>query len=246
MLTQVKAVLGKRLIGFYLYGSLSLGDFDPLSSDIDILVVTSETLPPEVLARLQHMHTALACSGHTYAHRLEGSYIPREALRRYDPGHAQHPTIGTDWPFRVDQHDSNRVIEYFIEREQGVVAWGPPPRTLIDPISAQHLREAVCHQLRNFWQIRMDDRAWLRPRKYQAFAILTLYRALYTLHHAIPVSRPQAAARAQQIYPHWRPVIEQAVAWRSEQEDDEVAAQATISFLHEAITLALHGCEGDS
>jgi hypothetical protein len=246
MLTQIQAVLGQQFIGFYLYGSLSLGDFDPSSSDIDFIIVTTEKLSEEVLAQVRDMHAAIASSGHPYAHRLKGSYIPREALRRYDPNNAHHPTIGTDWPFQIGQHDSNWVIEYSIVREHGIVVWGPPPHTLIDAISSQNLREAVCHQLRHVWQSRIDDRAWLRPQNYQAFAILTLCRALYTLHHAIPVSKPQAAAWAQEVYPQWRPSIERALAWRAQHEEGDMAVQATISFLHEAFTLALHICECDS
>jgi predicted nucleotidyltransferase len=43
MLTQLQAALGQRLTGFYLYGSLSLGDFDPPSSDIDFIIATRES-----------------------------------------------------------------------------------------------------------------------------------------------------------------------------------------------------------
>ena len=116
---------------------------------------------------------------------------------------------------------------------------------LIDFISSQQLRGAVCHQLKDVWQSRINDRVWLRPRKYQAFAVLTLCRALYTLHHAIPVSKPQAAAWAQAVYPQWKPTIERALGWRSQHEDDDMAVEATVSFLHEAFVLALQMCEAE-
>ena len=45
LLTSVSQVLGNQLVGMYLYGSLSSGDFDPQSSDIDFLVVTTSSLP---------------------------------------------------------------------------------------------------------------------------------------------------------------------------------------------------------
>ncbi|HEV8192169.1 MAG TPA: nucleotidyltransferase domain-containing protein, partial [Ktedonobacterales bacterium] len=99
LLAGVRAILGDQLVGMYLYGSLSLGDFDPASSDVDFLVVTEDTLPQEMLERLRRVHADMAVSGLPYATRLEGSYIPRAAWRRYDPGNARHPTIGTDWPF---------------------------------------------------------------------------------------------------------------------------------------------------
>src|SRR5579863_245637 len=99
MLSKVQTILGSQLLGFYLYGSLSLGDFDPASSDIDFLIVTTEEITAEPLEHLRTMHTELASSNLLYATKLEGSYIPQQALRRYDPTNATHPTIGTDWPF---------------------------------------------------------------------------------------------------------------------------------------------------
>lgn len=89
------------MVGFYLYGSLSLGDFDPASSDVDFLVVTERDLSAETLEQLRILHAEIANSSLVYATRLEGSYIPRSALRVYDPDNARHPSIGVDWPFGV-------------------------------------------------------------------------------------------------------------------------------------------------
>lgn len=241
MLVRVQNMLGDRLVGFYLYGSLSLGDFDPASSDVDFLVVTSEELPASVLEQLRAMHAEIAASGLEYATRLEGSYIPREALRRYDPGNASHPTTGTDWPFQVAFHGSNWVLERSIVREKGVVVWGPSPQNLIDPVSPQQLRAAVCEQLRTFWQAQLDGPEWLRPRYEQAFAVLTLCRALYTLQHGALCSKPRAAAWARDAYPYWRPIIERSLAWRSQHEPDDLSE--TLAFLREALAQAQEACK---
>src|SRR5262245_21711316 len=173
----------------YLYGSLSLGDFDPASSDVDFLVVTAEDLPREALERLRQLHADLAASGLPYAARLEGSYIPRAALRHFDPSNARHPTIGTDWPFRVEEHGRNWILERAIVRERGVVVAGPSPATLIDPVSPEELRAAICEQILGVWRTRADDEDWLRPKAYQAFSVLTLCRALYALQHGSLVSK---------------------------------------------------------
>ena len=82
LLAGVQTILREKLVGFYLCGSLSLGDFDPQSSDVDFLIVTTEDLSGKVLEELRDMHASIASSGLPYAHRLEGSYIPRAALRR--------------------------------------------------------------------------------------------------------------------------------------------------------------------
>ncbi len=241
LFAKVQAVLHEKLVGFYLYGSLSLGDFDPESSDVDFLVVTTENLPEKVLDDLRDIHASITSSGLPYAKRLEGSYIPRAALRRYDPHDACHPTIGVDWEFHVAQHKSNWVIERHILREYGVVVWGPSPKTLIDPIPPHELRKAVCDMLKDFWQFQLPEPEWLRPRDYQAFAVLTMCRALYILSGGSVVSKPEAAAWAcQTLDPRWQSVIERALIWRHQHTRDDLTE--TLDFVRFTVMYGMEVC----
>lgn len=240
MLSKVQAILGAQLVGFYLYGSLSLGDFDPASSDIDFLIVTTEDLAEEIIEHLRNMHVEIASSNLPFATRIEGSYISQKALRRYDPENATHPTVGTDWPFHIGKHDTNWIIERHIVREHGVIVWGPPPQTLIDPIALDQLQTVVCDLLQRHWQPRLTDLEWLSPRHYQAFAVLTLCRALYTLHEGTVSSKPQAAAWAKKAYPQWQTIINRSLLWRSQHERDDVTETQT--FLREALQQAQKMC----
>ena len=236
-LARVQAILKEKLVGFYLYGSLSLGDFEPGSSDIDFLIVTTEELAGPVLDELREMHASIAASGNPYVQRLEGSYISRAALQRYDPDDAHHPTIGVDWEFQVAKHGSNWIIERHIVRERGVIVWGPSPKSLIDPVSPRELRTAVYEALGNFWQQQLTGPEWLRPRDYQAFAILTVCRALYTLSRGDIVSKPEAAAWAlQTLDSNWHPLIKRALTWRHQQDKD--ALTETLAFIRFALTFS--------
>lgn len=241
LLARVQTILRKKLIGCYLYGSLSLGDFDPESSDIDFLIVTTEELTGNVLEELRATHASIAASGLSYAKRLEGSYIPCAALRQYDPHNASHPTIGIDWDFHVGQHGSNWIIERHIVREHGIIVWGPSPKTLIDPVPIETIKAAVCETLKTFWTAQLTGADWLRPREYQAFAILTMCRALYTLQQGGVVSKPEAAAWAcQALEPKWRPTIEKALIWRSQYVKDDLSE--TLAFMRFAIMSAEELC----
>jgi predicted nucleotidyltransferase len=243
LLTNIQRILGDQLVGLYLYGSLSSGDFDPASSDVDFLAVTQGILADDVFERLRVMHEQVAASGLPFADHLEGSYIPREALRRYDPANALHPTIGNDWPFQLGFHDANWIIERAIVRERGVVLWGAPPATLIDPVSPQQLRAATCQQLADVWQPRIADDGWPRPRLYPAFAVLTMCRALYTIRQGAYCSKPVAAAWAIEEYPGWRMVIDWALAHRADHADATPSEfAATIAMLREALAEAQSLC----
>ncbi len=77
----------------FLYGSLSSGDFDLKASDIDFLVVTTDLLSPETIAELEAMHNRIWSTGLKWASKLEGSYIPKDHLRRYEKTNIAYPTV---------------------------------------------------------------------------------------------------------------------------------------------------------
>jgi predicted nucleotidyltransferase len=95
LLAGVRGTLGPQLVGVYLDGSLATDDFAEHSSDIDVLVVTEDVLCDEVVAALGTMHARLATGKSKWARELEVSYIPRRALRRFDPDNIYncHPCI---------------------------------------------------------------------------------------------------------------------------------------------------------
>ncbi len=225
LVREIRAILGPELVGVYLYGSLSLGDFDPASSDVDFLAVTRDTLSSEALAALGALHARLVMSMLPYANKLEGWYFTRPALRYPVPDEPQQATIGADWPFGLQAPGAVWVIERHIVREHGLTVFGPPPRELIDPVTPEALRAATSFLLRDFWALQLDGPDWLRTRDYQAFAILTMCRALHTLHTGRLVSKPVAATWAQQhLTPPWPALIIQALAWRHDHREGDMTA----------------------
>jgi hypothetical protein len=215
LLSGVRAILGKHFVGMYLYGSLSGGDFTPDRSDIDFVAVTADDLPDEMISALAAMHARMA-GGSPWGRELEGTYIPQRALRRHDPADAVYPHIERGEHLVVEQHDSAGVIQRHILREQGITLAGPPPHTLIDPIQPNDLRRATLAILRGWWAPMLDDPALLYHPGYQAYAVLTMCRALYTLQHGTVVSKPAAARWAHQaLGERWAGFIERADAWRN-------------------------------
>ncbi|HEX7175789.1 MAG TPA: aminoglycoside adenylyltransferase domain-containing protein [Pyrinomonadaceae bacterium] len=215
LLAGARKILGDRFAGLYLYGSLASGDFDPELSDIDFLVVTEGEMPDELLPALEAMHAGLASADRKWATKLEGSYVPRHALRRYDAADPPCPQLN-EGRFYVARHCSDWIIQRHVLREHGVALSGPPPSTLIDPVSPDDLREAVRGILREWWEPMLLDGAWLRRGDlYQAYAVLTMCRALYTLRHGRIASKPVSAAWAQdELGARWATLIERASAWR--------------------------------
>jgi len=109
------------------------------------------------------------------------------------------------------------------------VLYGPSPPSLIDPVSAADLRKAIV-ALVPHWNRALDDPTWLRPRNYQAFAILTMCRMLHTLEDGEVSTKPAAAAWARgRLDEPWRSFVDRAMKWRSDHEPDDI--DETIGFV---------------
>ncbi len=229
LLSGARTILGDEFVGMYLYGSLASGDFDPKSSDVDFSVVTRDEVAAETVSALEALHERIAAGGLKWAAKLEGAYVPRGAIRRYEPSDATYPTIN-EGRFYVARQDSDWVIQRHIIREHGVVVAGPDPKTLIDPVSPDDLRRAVLGTLRGWWSEQLRDPVRLRTREYQAFAVLTMCRALYTLRHGTLASKPAAARWAQEeLGEPWAALIERALAWRYDTRPGDVSE--TLDFI---------------
>lgn len=214
LLSNVQNILVDQFVGMYLYGSLSSGDFNPETSDVDFLVVTTDTLSDNKIAELEAMHQRIWAGGLKRASRLEGSYIPQKDIRRHDPNNAPCPTIN-EGKFYVDKPGSDWIIQRYIVRECGVILAGSDPKTLIDPVTADELRGAVLETLQEWWFPMVNDSTWLREHgsNYHGFAVITMCRALHALKYGTIVSKPVAVRWAKENLGHqWHKLIEQAVA----------------------------------
>lgn len=223
LLTDQRALLGEQLIGLILHGSLATGDFVPDRSDIDFVAVTAGDLPEDVLPRLEAMHVNITSSGLPGATVLEGSYIPRDALRRYDPAYARYPALRTDGSFAVDGHGIDAIIQRWVMRAHGIALYGPLPASLIDPIPVDDLRRAARGILEEWWRPQLTDTHRLQSAEYQAYAVLTMCRALYTLDQGTVVAKAAAARWTQARHPQWVELITGALAWRHGDPLDRLA-----------------------
>lgn len=215
LLTEVQAILGGRFVGMYLHGSLATGDFNPQTSDIDFLVVTGGPLSDEAFSALGAIHAALRRDGSHWVQKLEGAYIPKDALRSHQPNAAPIPWLGVDGHFARETLGSDWVIQRWILRERGIVVAGPPLAGLIDPVSPDDLKEAVRGSLREWWSPPFPSPERFASDEYRAYAVLTMCRSLYVLAHSRVASKPEAARWAQgTLGPPWADLSARAAAWK--------------------------------
>ena len=192
LLDGAQAVLGDHFVGLYLYGSLASGDFNPQTSDIDFLVVTDTDLSDELIRDLEALHARLWNSGLKWAAKLEGAYVPLHTLRRYDPNSAPCPTIneGRFLSRSTGQRLDHSALHSARIRRRGL--WSVPE--ILDRSGDARRSASRCGRcLARVVAPMLDDPGWIRNREYEAFATLTMCRALYALEYGDIVSKPVAA-----------------------------------------------------
>ena len=229
LLADVRRILGDRLVGVYLDGSLALGDFVLGRSDIDFDVVITELLPDKVVAALFEMHQRLSANELPWGDELEGSYLPLEALRHLDQYiGASFPRVERYETLSVRRHDGGSLVNLHVLREHGVVLTGPAPKSLIDPIPPTALRAAAVEVLANWWAPMVRDPAGLTRLRddpgYQVYAVLTMCRVPYTVRFGAVAAKSAAARWAEEeLGPRWKRLIDEALAWRNGGPFDHLA-----------------------
>jgi hypothetical protein len=215
LLAGVQTALGSMFVGLYVHGSLANGDFTPGRSDVDFLVVTERELTADDIERVKVMHQRLTHSGLPWAEVLEGGYISRNELRRYNAASAFHPSLRVDGTFDIDGYGSDWIIQRYLIRKSAIVVAGPDPKTLIDEVTPDQLREAQLGILREWWLPQLTDTHRIERDDYQAYAVLTMCRALFTVTKGDVASKPAAAQFAQEALGEpWANLIEAATQWR--------------------------------
>ncbi len=239
LLSSMKKILGEKLVGLYLHGSLVIGDFDPTISDIDLVAALASDLDDEEFAALHKMHDEFAHEHQEWENRIEVCYISLDALQTVKTRTSLVARIHPGEPFHKRETSIHWLVSWYVVRETSITLFGPDPKTIIEPISKDEFIEAL----------RTYTKAWdewildMHSRKSQAYAILTMCRALYTLKYGKQVSKKQAALWAEKEYPEWASLIEQALAWREARRDEDVDYEATFQDTLGFVRFGIGECE---
>ncbi len=233
LLQNLQVVLGKNLVGLYLYGSLVSGDFDYEISDIDLLIATAAEINKAEFAELNQLQNDFVKKHKQWNGRIEIAYLSLLALKTFKTQTSQIAIISPGEPFHYKTAGKDWLMNWYFVRESGVALFGPDPKTIITPVSPAEFKQAVVDQSK-FW------RKWIlktkHPRKYQAYAILTMCRALFTFKFGKQVSKKQAAVWVQKHTPQWSALIKKALLWRqdwrNQQVNNEETFPETVKFVH--------------
>jgi predicted nucleotidyltransferase len=211
----VTATTGPALVGLYVCGSLATGDFDERISDVDLLAVLSNEISPDLAARLERLHDALAEANPAWRDRIEVVYASAAGLANFRAAPPRIAVISPGEPFHVIDAASDWILTWYPARTNGIVLAGPPTTDVLPDISFEEYASAVRNHMRHLGERIADDST---PGS-QAYAVLTECRGLYTCLHGEQLPKLAAAAWAQREFPEWAGLIRDATRWREHQWD---------------------------
>jgi len=221
LLFQTQSILKNKFIGMYIGGSLANDSFHLETSDIDCYVVTTSALSKKMVQNIEKMHNEFYSSNLQYAQKIEVSYIPKKDLVSFYPS-GMRPYFN-EGRYYLATYGNNFVIELYVLRENGITIVGPDIKSLIKETSIQNLKLAIQKNLHEYWENTLNDLSKFIRSDYQAFAILTMCRTLYSLETGRITSKFEAAEWAmQKLDVSWKRLIEQAVSWKPNSEINEL------------------------
>lgn len=238
-----QSILGNHFLGFYIYGSLALGDFDPYNSDIDFIVVTDIDISDDFFNPLQEMHAQFDASHSPWSRKVEAAYIPKDVLNQSTPTSATYLQIEKGSTLFRAPLEIGWAFQRYTLREYGIVVIGPELPTLINPVNITDMRQAASMILRGWLEQSQQDaswRAWAKIRSNQAFVVLTLCRLRYSLETGDVASKLAAARWMQKKFEEkWNILIDQSLAGQhSDQEIPEEDFRVMLTLLNYTFELS--------
>jgi hypothetical protein len=209
----LKRLLDDEIVGLYLSGSLTYGDFVPDRSDIDLQAVVRSPLTEDGLKSVEQLHKEIELRFPEWTGRIECSYVPLALMRELTSPGTPRPWWGLGSFYAAAPAGNEWIINHYLLAKHGIALDGPNFNELIPPIAIYSVQQASARDLFEEWVPKIDDVAWLSNSHYQSYLVLNLCRILHTVIHGQPGSKKIASQWAKSMYPQWKNLIEEAERW---------------------------------
>lgn len=211
---EILALFPTELVGIYLTGSLSYGDFNLTSSDIDLLVVLKTTPTKEQVDLIGKLHERIKQEDNTWANRLECSYIPVTMLQEILPPKAPRPYFGAGIFYAEAPYGNEWLINTYLLHKHGIALMGPPFSQLVQSVDIKDVKEANIRDLLVEWEPKLKETFHFPDSHHKAYAVLNLCRILHTHLKGEPSSKRVSADWIKKTFSQWRDLIDTAQAWQ--------------------------------
>ncbi|HEX6731983.1 MAG TPA: aminoglycoside adenylyltransferase domain-containing protein [Pyrinomonadaceae bacterium] len=230
---QLPLLLGRNLVGIYLYGSVTNSAFNPNTSDVDCIVVTKRDVTDAQFRKLDRWLTETAQSN-SWMPRSQIIFLIRDEVLTMNSKACLYQ-FGV---LKRTGSDGNPII-WLDYLRSGKVLFGPPPESFLPKITEEILLEALKRELGYLRQeiIETPNSEWRDVPMYRAYAVLTVCRILYSFNKGEIVSKSTAAKWAIRNLPgRWREIIEQALDYNQTGRESGIPLKGLQQFVRFGIS----------
>ncbi|MBU4338876.1 DUF4111 domain-containing protein [Patescibacteria group bacterium] len=225
----IRNIFGDNLVGMYLTGSLSYGDFNKKRSDIDLVVVLKKPASSKKIKMIKRLHLDAERKYKKWSKKIECSYIPLDMLQNILPPKTPRPYVGGGIFYSKAPYGNEWIINQYFLYKHGTALIGHDFKTLIKPIEITDVKKACVKDLFKEWKPKITDSVYLANSHQQSYIVLNLCRILYTILCNDAVSKSVAALWVEKEYPQWKELIDTANAWEYGKEMNH--KDETINFI---------------
>lgn len=218
LLTLIQAFLGRKLLGLYLYGSATAGDFNHEASDVDVLAVIEKDLTEQEFVDLKTMHRKFILKNPEWKERIEVAYLSILGLQTFKNQQSKIVVISPGEPLNIKDAGNDWLINWYAVQENGIALFGPHQNTFIPKISKDEYIHAV-KESAIYWRERIKRYDNQSTPGFLAYAVFTLCRAMYGYKKGKQASKKESALWVATEFPKWAFLIKDAAAWREAQWD---------------------------
>jgi predicted nucleotidyltransferase len=229
---KIQETVKANFVGFYLQGSLALGDFD-LTSDVDFVVITKEDLLDEQVRNVKRIHKETYNKDNRWVKRFEYSFFPKSKLKTlsspYTNGVRNNAEERKLWYFdngslNIERSDHcNTLVTRWTVREKGITLLGPDPKTLLDPIEPNELRKEIKDTMIGWGEELLENPSPYENRFYQSYLVLNYARMLQNLYKGEIGSKLRGIMWAKSnLDPNWVELMD--FCWK-ERQDTEISVK---------------------
>ena len=212
LIKKIDNVIGDNLLGIYLFGSLTYGDFDPGRSDIDLITLVNQQLNAFQIEKCHELHLYIEKRNPKWLHRIENSFTPTSMLSNIQPPNDPRPYYN-DGEIWQAQYGNEWIINLYLLDKYGITLFGRNIHNIINNINIKDVQQACVKDLFKEWEPKLQDPKCLDNHHYQSYLVLNLCRILYTVQKADAKSKKVSADWVKTQYPQWTNLINTAQNW---------------------------------
>lgn len=213
---RVQEILKENVVGIYLTGSISYGDFILERSDIDLLVVVKDKLNSSDIELVKKLHKNIEDSYPFWKERIECSYTPEYMLKETLPPTEPRPWIGSGILYPEAPYGNEWIINSYLLQEYGIPIVGKAYKDLlIKPIEILEVQKACVRDIFKEIEPKIRNKEELYDSHIQSYTVLNICRILYTVFNAKVGSKVVSSRYVKEIFaPEWSNLITKSENWK--------------------------------